>query len=350
MKRRSILFMTPAACAALVLPGTAAHADVTVPAPPAQASAVAAQVGSLLDISRTGATAGAGAPTAQASVIRLQGQPVLNLGGSQTGDGETGGSLLDTGASLPARAQIAPWHAAADGTHSPTRHAKGSAAAARADAPNIVQAGVLTSSSEASYTDQRSTGTAVSDGVDISLLDALRLNLLHTEVQSDGRGHSYLVALNGNEIGTDDQLGSTPLCSLSAPGLLDLSCLTATGGNAAPGLGGVTNGAANVVDVSSAVGGLVGLDPVAAFTAATTSGTGGPADSTLSPAPNTAVDGGEASRTLEPGASAGTDVAGQALGALPRTGDNTAPLVAGALTALLSGLGLRRFRPRLARR
>ena len=49
-------------------------------------------------------------------------------------------------------------------------------------------------------------------------------------------------------------------------------------------------------------------------------------------------------------ANAGTDTAGQTVGALPRTGENTASLVAGALTALLGGLGLRRLRPRPASR
>jgi hypothetical protein len=350
MKRRSILFLTPAACAALALPATAAHADVPVPAPPAQASGVAAQVGSLLDISRTGATAGTGAPTAQASVIRLQGQPVLDLGGTQSGDGETGGSLVDTGASLPVRAQVAPWHAAADGTHTSTRHATGSAAVARADAPHIVRAGVLSSSSDASYTDQHSTATAVSDGADVALLDAVRLDLLHSEVKSDGQGHSYLVGLNGTELGTDQQLGSTPLCSLSAPGLFDLSCLTATGGNAAPGLGGVTDGAANVINVNPALGGIAGLNPVAAFTAAASSGSGGPA-ATTAPAPDTAVEGAEASRAVPtPAAASSSDTAAQTLGRLPRTGANPAALLASALTALLGGLGLRRLRPRPASR
>src|SRR5207248_4628358 len=65
--------------------------------------------------SKTGATADSGAPSADASVVRLGGQPLLGLGGTQSGDGEAAGSLLDTGTSLPARVQVAPWHAEADG-------------------------------------------------------------------------------------------------------------------------------------------------------------------------------------------------------------------------------------------
>src|SRR5437868_5361091 len=107
MQRRTVRIAVPVCAAALGMAPAVARADV-VPAPPASATAVAAQVGSLLDVSKTDATAGSDGPTAGASVIRLQGQPVLNLGGTQQGDGESGGSLLDTGASLPARAQVAP--------------------------------------------------------------------------------------------------------------------------------------------------------------------------------------------------------------------------------------------------
>src|SRR5437588_8223088 len=120
MRRHKFLIAVPICAAALGVAPAAAWADL-IPAPPAAASGVAAQVGSLLDISRTGATADSGAPAAQASVVRLGGEPLLGLGGSQTGDGATGGSLLDTGASLPARAQVAPWHPAAEDRKSVVR-------------------------------------------------------------------------------------------------------------------------------------------------------------------------------------------------------------------------------------
>jgi len=347
MNRRPLFLITPAACAALVLTPTAANADVVVPAPPGQASAAAAQVGSLLDISRTDANAGSGAPTASASVLRLQGQPVLNLGGTQTGDGETGGSLLDTGSALPARVQAAPWHASAAGTHGPTGHATGSAAAARAELPSVVRAGILTSHSEATHTDQKSSATATSDGADVTLIDALRLDLFHSEVNTEGRGHSYLAGLNGTEIGTDDQLGSTPLCSLTAPGLLNLSCLTASGGTGATG--GLTAGGANVATVTPVLDALATVSPTSVFSAATTSGSG-----TVTPVeatgPTPTVAGDETSRTVNsPAPTAPVDIAGQRTGALPRTGSSPAPLLAAALSALFAGLGLRRFRTRPAR-
>ena len=342
MKRRPFLFVTPAAAAALVLAPTAAQA-ITTPAPPGEASGVAVQVGSLLDISKTGATAGSGAPSAQASVVRVGGEPLLGLGGTQTGDGQTGGSLLDTGNSLPARVEVAPWKAAAGGSGGPTRHAKSSAAVARAELPEVIKAGVLTSDSEASWTDRKSTGSAITDGVNVTLLDTANIVLLHSETSSEGRGHSYLVGLNGTEIGTDDQLGASPLCALDVGSLLSLSCLTASGGSGADGL---TSAAANVAKVDPAIDAIAMADPVAAFTATSSSGSGA---GSVDPAPVLPVAADETVRGATSLASeATTDTAGQAVGQLPRTGSNPVSLLGGALTAVLGGLGLRRLRRRPA--
>ena len=347
--RRSLPYIALAACAALLGAPVAAHA-VTTPAPPGHASGVAVQVGSLLDISKTDATADSGAPSAQASVVRLGGQPLLNLGGTQKGDGETGGSVLDTGTTLPARVEVAPWKAAAQGTSGPQRHAKSSAAVARAELPDVVKAGVLTSDSEASWTDQKSTGTAVTDGLNVAMLDTINLVLLHSEVNSEGRGHSYLVGLNGTEIGTDDQLGDSPLCALNAPGLLALSCLTASGGDGAPGAGGLISGAAEVAKVDPAIDAIAMADPVAAFTAASSSGAGA-APITAAPAPVPTVAADETSRAASaPAPADAAEVAGQGVGRLPRTGTHPASLLAAALAALIGGLTLRRMRPRPAGR
>ncbi|HEV7536014.1 MAG TPA: hypothetical protein VGP90_10295 [Acidimicrobiia bacterium] len=338
--RRPVLFIAVPACtAALGFAPMAARADV-IPAPPGHAQAVAAQVGSLLDISKTGATADRGAPSAEASVIRLGGQTLLNLGGAQHGDGETGGSLLDTGASLPVRVQLAPWHAAADGTNGPKRHSLASAALARVDAAKLLQIGVLTSASEASHTDEKSTGHAVSNGVELGLLDAIRVVLLHSEVSTEGRGHSYLVGLNGTEIGTDDQLGKSPLCALKAPSLLSLSCLTASGGNAAPG--GVTNSGSQVAQVTPDVAMLTALNPVAAFTAAATSGTG-QAPAITAPAEIPVIQA-EASRATAAPVVASSDRLNT--GALPRTGTAVGSLAAGAFALMMLGSALRRLRVR----
>ncbi|HEV8625585.1 MAG TPA: hypothetical protein VG034_14085 [Acidimicrobiia bacterium] len=299
---------------------------------------MAAQVGSLLDVSKTGATADSGTPTAEASVIRITEHPLFGLGGSQQGDGQTGGSLLDTQASLPARVQVAPWQASASGSQGPTRHARSSAAVAKADLPNIAHAGVLTSNSEASHSGPKSSGTAVTEGFQLGILDAIRLVLLHSEVSSENGGHSYLVGLNGTELGTDDQLGASPLCALDAAGLLSLSCLSASGGGGTAGSG-LTDAAAQVAQITPAVEALSIIDPVAAFTSAASAGTG---EAAAAPAPEAnTTQAAETSRATAP-AAAGTG--GSA--ALPRTGTAIASLAASAVTMLLFGLALRRFRLR----
>jgi hypothetical protein len=346
MKRRSFRFIAPAACAAFVLAPTAASA-VSTPAPPGQASGVAVQVGSLLDISKTGATAGSGSPSAESSVVRLGGEPLLGLGGTQSGNGQIGGALLDTANALPARVEVAPWTASVDGSGSATHQAKSSAAVARAGVPDVVEAGVLTSQSEASWSQQKSSGHAVSDGVNVGLLNAINAVLLHSETSSEGRGHSYLVGVNGTEIGTDDQLGASPLCAVNAGGLLSLSCLTASGGAGADGL---TSGAAEVLEIDPAIDAIAMADPVAAFNAASSSGTGaGPTESTPLPA----VAAGETVRGAAPD-SAATDTAAEAVGEttghLPRTGTTVAALAGAALAALFAGVALRGLRPRLTSR
>ena len=271
MRRRHLLLTAIPACVAvlwLASPPAKASRLVPVPAPDATASGVAAQVGSLVDVSRTGATAGTGTASSEASVVRIAEEPVLGLGGTQQGDGQSSGALLDTQSTLPARVQLAPWAASASGSGTSTRQGKSSAAVARADVPDVAQAGVLTSDSEATHTDQKSSGTAITEGFQLSVLDAIRLVLLHSEVSSDGGGSSYLVGLNGMEIGSDEQLGASPLCALTAPGLLSLSCLTASGGSGST----VTEAASQVAGITPALEVLSIIDPVAAFTASATAG------------------------------------------------------------------------------
>jgi len=338
-RRHAVLLAIPTSVAVLWLACAPANASRTipVPAPGASASGVAAQVGSLVDVSRTGAAADSNTSSADASVVRLLEDPVLGLGGSQQGDGESGGALLDTQSTLPARVQVAPWAASASGSGTSTRQSRGSAAAARADVPDMVQAGVLTSDSQATHTNAASNGTAVTDGVQLGIMDAIRLFLLHSEVSSDGKGSSYLVGLNGIELGTDEQLGASPLCALNAAGLLSLSCLTASGG---PGsAGAVSEAASQVAQISPALDVLSILDPVAAFTASATSGTG----TTATVPDDVAAQASETSRATAPAAAADTTSAGSTL---PRTGFALASLTLIAAMLLLLGSALRRFRLR----
>jgi hypothetical protein len=323
--RRFVLYAAAPACLLLGLP-LAAKADI---APPGTASATAAQVGSLVGVSTTGAAANPDTAGARASVLDLNGEPLLGTGGSQASTGESSGALVDTGTALPVTAQVAPWSAAASGSASnSTRSSKAAAAVARAEVPAVAKLGVLQSESSAEHRSAKSTAAGSSDAIDLGLADIARIILLHSEVSSEGIGHSYLVGLNGTEIGTGDQLGQ--LCALQVPDVVALSCLTAEGGLG----GGLLGGNAEVLGASIPLASA--LDPVSAFSASATSGPG----SVVAGATETPAAAVEAERSVAPAASAAPAVntAGQAL---PRTGVAIAALFAAALAALASGGALR---------
>jgi LPXTG-motif cell wall-anchored protein len=141
------------------------------------------------------------------------------------------------------------------------------------------------------------------------------------------------VGLNGTEIGTNDQLGQT--CALNAADLLTLSCLKASGGLA----GGLIGGSSDILGITTPLAAAV--DPVAAFSVTSSSGTGSEPISVL-PATGTQTPSAETARSLAPAASTSpASVAGQILGKLPRTGAAAAALAMAALAALLSGAALR---------
>jgi hypothetical protein len=338
--RRHIVFAALPACALLVVsPFTARAADVVeIPAPPASASAVALKLGTLLDISKTGAVAHDTSkdpkPTAEASVLRLNEQVLLNLGGTQEGVGSKDGVLIDTGANNPIRVEVAPWATKVEQQDPDTVHSNAQAALVKANVANVVTAALLHSESDAVWTKGKSTGTAYSNGVELGIANAISVVLLHSEVRSDGTGHSYLVGLNGNEIGTDSQLGNSELCSLDLS-LLALSCLQAEGGGASITPGTPREAAAEVAGVDPALDPLKIIDPVDAFATASSSGIGAapivslPAVQTP-PAP--ALPAAEDTRAPDAIAPA----------ALPRTGATIAGSVISGLVALLGGALLRR--------
>jgi LPXTG-motif cell wall-anchored protein len=287
----------------------------------------------LIDISKTSAVADDTPSTADASVIRIGGQTLFGLGGSQEGEGHKGGALLDTGASNPIRLEIAPWAAAVEEKSGPkSRHSKAAAALARANVANVVKAAILHSESEASWTDTKSTGNAFSNGVELGVLDVINVVLLHSEVKTEGKGHSYLVGLNGTEIGTDDQLGKSPLCALTLPSVLALSCLAAEGGSGTPAAGAPREAAAEVAKVDPAISAVSMIDPVDAFTAANSSGNGSAPVVTLPAAPVAAAE--DTRAEVTPAAAAPAPE-------LPRTGAALAGLAVFGLVALLGGALLR---------
>ena len=89
---------------------------------------------------------------------------------------------------------------------------------------------VLQSESHASHCGMTSKGSGSSDGATVDLGDGvLQAVVLHSEGASGAKGASYLVSINGTEIGSSEQAGGS--CALSVPSVLDLTCLTATGGD-----------------------------------------------------------------------------------------------------------------------
>ena len=166
------------------------------------------------------------------------------------------------------------------------------------------------------------------------IANAISVVLLHSEVKSDGTGHSYLIGLNGNEIGTDSQLGNSELCSLDLS-LLALSCLQAEGGGATITPGTPSRTAAEVAGVDPELDPLKIIDPVNAFTASSESGIGSAPIVTLPavqapPAP--ALPAAEDTRAPDAIAPAA---------ALPRTGATFAGSAVSGLVALLGGALLR---------
>ncbi len=327
--RRLFFSAAAPACILLAVPVAAqAAGSGLTPAPPASATATALSVADIVDVSTTGAQAGTDTSSAQATVVALGGEPLLGLGGTQSGPGTSGGALLDTGSALPAQVQVAPWEATASQSDT-ERSSRGSAAAARADVPGVLDVDVLESESRATHTDGRSTGEGFSTGFKLGLLDILRIMLFHSEVSSEGEGSSFLVGLNGTEIGSDEQLSG--ICALVAHPLLAVSCLDVAGG-----MGG---GAAEVARINSEL--VPPADLASAFSVGTSGGTG---DSVLGavaePAPVSAATGtagapeAAATETARAPDTAAAEIAG---GMLPRTGAGVALTALAALAIALGG-------------
>ena len=333
--RRPILTAAAPACLLLGLTPVSAGADV---APPGSATAAAARVSDLVQISGSAANADQTKSEAKADVITIAGTTVPGTGGSQAEEGESAGALIDTGPGQAPQVRVAPWKAKSSGAKGEKRSSSAEAALARVDVPartnpdtgdsqeaaasDEISVGVLTSEANAEHTPTQSTGTSTSDAADIQIGDTLHLVLLHSEVTSSAKGNSYLASVNGTKIGTQEQLNE--LCSLEVSGVAALSCLTASGGTA----DGITSGSAEVLGVQT----TLGLNPASAFATTGTMATGSMPSILESVASAVPV-------TEAPRAAAAEPVAAEP--ALPRTGVAAASLAASGLSGLLMGLVLR---------
>lgn len=341
---------------------TAASTGQSTQAPPGSAEAYAVRLGDIAAISHTAASASSSGTSSTADPIEIGGKPPASqFGGTQTGPGSSSGALLDTGPGQPLRLALTPWSA------TNTQSSSSSRASALSDIlaldlgnPTTAQSAsvrVLQSESDATWTPAASTGSSSSDGaiVDLGGPGGLALDVLHSQTNSSGQGSSYLLSVNGNQIGSSSQANGA--CVLNVPSLLSLECLTAGGGTAGP-LTTATSGVltatlgsgsasltANALQSTSSSG----RAPSAVRTPSVAAGTGtAPSQSGTAGAPGT----GSAAGT-GPAALTGTGTAGAAsatTGSLPFTGIDALGLIAAAMTLTSAG-GLilvssrRRLRP-----
>jgi hypothetical protein len=215
--------------------------NTTTPAPPASSEAKPLDVAGIVSIGHTKAGAGPNGSSATGNAIELGGQVVS--GGTATSGGKQGsGSLFDSSTTPLAPLgliQIAPWTASATQTGD-SSSADATASLAHVvlgggQAPGFVDLLLFGSESKAAYSPAEATSSSVSDGVLLQVGQtgqppALTVDLLHAETSSDKKGSSYLASINGNEIGSSDQVNGQ--CQIPIPSLLTINCLTATGGTA----------------------------------------------------------------------------------------------------------------------
>ena len=289
--------------------------SVTTPAPDGDASAVAAEVNGIVSVGKTTAHAGSGGGTADADALTVLGTQIS--GGSQKGAGSKSGNLIGTGSTPIGDAEVAPWTAkVTDNNGGHQSHAD--AALAHADAADLIEVWLLHSTSDATWTPGSSTGDAVSDGAEVSALGQLDIKVLHSEAHSTGKGHSDLLVVNGNEIGSSDQ--SNGACKLDLDPVINVLCLQASGG---PGKGGVTTAASDVATFGLGGGSLTG-------TISGTTSSGGVAGTPNLPTPSQAANRGGSRE------SASHVPAAPSHSALPFTGADTerSLLVALAMTMI----------------
>jgi hypothetical protein len=313
------LISLPAGLTASALASSTGHGTTVVatPAPPGDASAVAAEVNGVISVGKTKAHAGSGGANADADALTVLGNQIS--GGSQDGVGSKQGNLLGTGSTPIGDAEVAPWAAkVTDAGGGYQSHAD--AALAHAKISALVELWLLHSVSDATWTPDASSGDAQSDGAEVNALDMLDIKVLHSEAHSTGKGHSDLLVVNDTEIGSSDQANGA--CKLDLPPLLNLLCLQANGGQGADG---VTSAAADVASFDIGDGSLTG-------TISGASSSGGTAGTPELPTPSQA-----AHRSGSSESAGRTPAATPSQASLPFTGANAERSAAVALALTMIG-------------
>lgn len=233
--------------AALSLAPTAAYPQEPTggtAAPNGTASSTVVKVGEIVTISETEAEAGPETGRARAGVIYLNGQPVLGTGGEQEGAGRKEDALFDTGETPLGRLQLAPWEVeVTEGDSERTARGRSAALDLYVVDEDTVSVVLLESRSEARHSDGRSSGSSSSDGARLRIGgDLVDVTILHSEASSENGSKSYVLKVNGTEIGNDEQLGQ--ICNLEIPNVVIVGCLQTGGGT---GTDGTTTGNATVL-------------------------------------------------------------------------------------------------------
>lgn len=213
-----------------------AWADTVTPAPAGSSEAVAAQVGDIVKVGYTQATADQNKGEATATALAVGGKPLSDAtGGTQKGAGHSKGGIYDSGDTPLGRLMVTPWEATVTQTTS-KRTADSDAALLRLI---LIDSGtasvdVLRTRSHAEHNGMESKGSTSSDGAwaNVGGKDGLTVVLLHSETSSSAKGNSsYVASVNDNKILSSDDTGTS--CAIAVPNVITLGCLNASGGKGA---------------------------------------------------------------------------------------------------------------------
>jgi hypothetical protein len=220
----------------LAAPFQAWAETTTTPAPAGSSEAVAAQVGDLIEVGYTQATADQNKGEATATALGIGGEPLGDAtGGTQKGAGSSEGGIFDSGDTPLGRLMVTPWKATVTQT-ADKRTADSDAALVRLILidSSTASADVLRTRSHAEHNGMESKGSTSSDGVwaNVGGEEGLTVVLLHSETSSSAKGNSsYVAGINDNKILSSDEAGNS--CAVEVPGVITLGCLAASGGKGA---------------------------------------------------------------------------------------------------------------------
>lgn len=208
MRRLTIVSLLAAPALALTAAPALAEDDSS------SAQATAAEVKGVAVISDAQASSDPSGSSAKATALGVGGETVA--GGEQAGDGTSSGEIVTTGDTELGSVTVGGWDAQVEGDS-----ARSSAALVELMSPDEqLRIDVLRSEARAGS----DSSSASSSGLHLLLGEYLDLYVLRSQQSGEGGGSSSLAEVNGEAIGTDEQLEG---CAVPAEPLLHLLCLQA---------------------------------------------------------------------------------------------------------------------------